>query len=72
MIKRVINYLLRPIREQRRLVKWASTITLNKSERRRIIADYKTLYKTKAFVQTSIMSLNSRSAMKNFVVLSWV
>lgn len=47
MIKRIINHLLHPIREQRRLEKWASSITPNKSEIKQIVADYKTLYKAK-------------------------
>lgn len=47
MIKRIINRLLLPVQEKKHLMEWASTITPDKSEKKRIIVDYKSLYETK-------------------------
>ena len=47
MIKRIAKHLLRPLLDQRNLFRWAETLKLSKSDRKRILADYKELYKTK-------------------------
>ena len=45
--RRLINNVLRPIREQKELYRWASTIESSKSGIKRIVSEYKLLYDKK-------------------------
>ena len=47
LISRIIKRLFRPLIRRRDLLAWASTITPDSKEQRRIVADYVQLYETK-------------------------
>lgn len=47
MIIRFAKFILQPLLDARRISRWAASFSPSKSEQRRIIADYKRLYKTK-------------------------
>ena len=47
IIKKVVNLLLRPLREQKRLCRWASTIDPSKNGIKKIVTEYKELYAKK-------------------------
>ena len=47
MITKIARHLLRPFLDERYLLRWSKTISLSKSEQKRIVADFKRLYKTK-------------------------
>lgn len=47
MIKRIARFILKPVLDRRTLSRWVATVSPSKSEQRRILVDYKNLYKTK-------------------------
>lgn len=47
MIKNYLKRIIRPLREHRSLLKWASTIDNSSAVQRKIVRDYKQLYKSK-------------------------
>lgn len=47
LIKKVVNRLLRPIKEHRELYRWASTINPSRDRIKNIVSDYKSLYEKK-------------------------
>lgn len=51
IIKRIIDHFMAPKRQQEELLQWASTIDSTKEGKKRIVADYKSLYKSKGLTK---------------------
>lgn len=47
IIKRVLNHIMVPRPQQKTLLQWAATIAQSKADRKRIVADFKSLYELK-------------------------
>ena len=47
IIKRVLNHIMVPRPQQKTLLQWAATISQSKADRKRIVADFKSLYELK-------------------------